>query len=220
MMRTFFRGITDAASERTEHSILPLCHYTVLFNAPLLPWHTRWQILCNHWTPLFSIHNGNWIKQRIDILLYIPTLHLNNKKHEVGCMLHTSLNRAFVFASTGTYCVLFFYLSSLVSVSIPKISVDGKAVLGQPFKIRCQSDTGSLPINYTLLKDYSQLSTASVKLPTQQALFTVTINKPEEISKYMCEAKNNHKEAPLSKRLNATVIGNYSKQVCLSILNG
>ncbi|XP_040002657.1 platelet endothelial cell adhesion molecule isoform X2 [Xiphias gladius] len=93
-----------------------------------------------------------------------------------------------------------------VSVSIPKISVDGKAVLGQPFKIRCQSDTGSLPINYTLLKDYSQLSTASVKLPTQQALFTVTINKPEEISKYMCEAKNNHKEAPLSKRLNATVI--------------
>ncbi|XP_070769805.1 platelet endothelial cell adhesion molecule isoform X3 [Enoplosus armatus] len=93
-----------------------------------------------------------------------------------------------------------------VSVSTPKISVVGRAVLGQPFKILCQSDTGSLPINYTLLRDYDQLSTTSVKQVFQQALFTVSITKPDEISKYMCEAKNSHKEAPLSKRLNATVI--------------
>ncbi|XP_018534017.1 platelet endothelial cell adhesion molecule isoform X3 [Lates calcarifer] len=92
-----------------------------------------------------------------------------------------------------------------ISVSTPKISVEGKAVLGQPFKIRCQSDVGSLPINYTLLKGYDQLGTISVRLP-QPALFTVTITKPEEIKEYMCEAKNNHKNAPLSQRLNATVI--------------
>ncbi|XP_035856223.1 platelet endothelial cell adhesion molecule isoform X4 [Sander lucioperca] len=93
-----------------------------------------------------------------------------------------------------------------VSVSIPKISVVGKAVLGQPLKILCQSDSGSLPINYTLLREYDELSTTIVKQPFQQAFFTVTITKPDEITKYMCEAKNNHKEAPLSKRLNATVI--------------
>ncbi|XP_070845429.1 platelet endothelial cell adhesion molecule isoform X1 [Chaetodon trifascialis] len=93
-----------------------------------------------------------------------------------------------------------------VAVSIPKISVVGRAVLGQPFKVLCQSDTGSLPINYTLLKDYTPLSTTSVKLPFQQALFTVNITNTNEINKYMCEAKNSHKEGPLSKRLNATVV--------------
>ncbi|GLD73659.1 platelet endothelial cell adhesion molecule-like isoform X3 [Lates japonicus] len=92
-----------------------------------------------------------------------------------------------------------------ISVSAPKISVEGKAVLGQPFQIRCQSDIGSLPINYTLLKGFDQLSTISVRL-SQPALFTVTITKPEEIKEYMCEAKNNHKNAPLSQRLNAAVI--------------
>uniref|UniRef100_UPI0037E9161E platelet endothelial cell adhesion molecule isoform X3 n=1 Tax=Semicossyphus pulcher TaxID=241346 RepID=UPI0037E9161E len=93
-----------------------------------------------------------------------------------------------------------------ISVSIPKISVEGRAVLGRPFKIRCQSDTGSLPINYTLLKDHKELSTISVKLPNQPALFTVTINYPAEINKFMCEAKNSHKETSLGKKLNATVI--------------
>ncbi|XP_054460964.1 platelet endothelial cell adhesion molecule isoform X2 [Anoplopoma fimbria] len=92
------------------------------------------------------------------------------------------------------------------SVSSPKISVVGRAVLGQPFKILCQSDNGSLPINYTLLWGYDQLNTTVVKQPSQQALFTVSITKPDEISKYMCEAKNRHKEALRSRRLNATVI--------------
>ncbi|XP_068445118.1 platelet endothelial cell adhesion molecule isoform X2 [Clinocottus analis] len=93
-----------------------------------------------------------------------------------------------------------------VSVSTPKISVVGRAVLGRPFKILCHSELGSLPINYTLLTGYEQLSTFIVKQPLQQALFTVSITKPDEISKYMCEAKNRQREAPLSKRLNATVI--------------
>uniref|UniRef100_A0A3Q3ITJ0 Ig-like domain-containing protein n=1 Tax=Monopterus albus TaxID=43700 RepID=A0A3Q3ITJ0_MONAL len=93
-----------------------------------------------------------------------------------------------------------------VSVSTPKISVVGRAVLGQPFKILCQSDTGSLPINYTLLKDNAQLSTTSVKQPFEQALFTVTINESDEINKYVCAAKNNHRGHLLSKKINATVI--------------
>ncbi|KAM9363447.1 platelet endothelial cell adhesion molecule isoform 4-T4 [Symphorus nematophorus] len=93
-----------------------------------------------------------------------------------------------------------------VHVSFPRISVDGKAVLGQPFKIRCQSDFGSLPINYTLVKEYDLVSSSIVERPNQQALFTVTINKADEINKYLCEAKNGPKDGLLSKRLNATVV--------------
>ncbi|XP_060903437.1 platelet endothelial cell adhesion molecule isoform X2 [Labrus mixtus] len=93
-----------------------------------------------------------------------------------------------------------------VSVSIPKISVVGRAVLHQSVKILCQSDIGSLPINYTLLKDTAEVSVMSIKLPYQQALFTVTITHPAEISKFTCKAKNSHKEAQRSKSLNATVI--------------
>ncbi|XP_034542939.1 platelet endothelial cell adhesion molecule isoform X2 [Notolabrus celidotus] len=93
-----------------------------------------------------------------------------------------------------------------VSVSTPRISVVGRAVVDQSIKILCQSDAGSLPINYTLLRDFTELSTVSVKLPFQQAVFTVRISSPAEISKFMCEAKNSQREAPLSKRLNATVI--------------
>lgn len=98
-----------------------------------------------------------------------------------------------------------------VLVSIPKISVvQGRAVLGEPFEILCHSDIGSYPINYTLLWDYEPLNTTTVWLPKEQARFKVTIRRPEEINKFMCEAKNNLKitQDPLSKRLNATVIGN------------
>ncbi|XP_058496612.1 platelet endothelial cell adhesion molecule-like isoform X2 [Solea solea] len=93
-----------------------------------------------------------------------------------------------------------------VSVSTPKISVVGRAILGKPVKIRCHSDFGSFPINYTLLRGYDILRTNTVKLPTQEAVFTVTINNPEEIRKYMCEAQNNPKTGLLSSRLNATLI--------------
>ncbi|XP_073330765.1 platelet endothelial cell adhesion molecule isoform X2 [Pagrus major] len=94
-----------------------------------------------------------------------------------------------------------------VFVSKPKISVEGRAVLGQPVKILCQSDSGSLPINYTLFKDYTPLSKISIKLPSQLARFTINITRPEDIRKYMCEAQNSHKgPPPLSNRLDAAVI--------------
>ncbi|XP_038570366.1 platelet endothelial cell adhesion molecule isoform X3 [Micropterus salmoides] len=93
-----------------------------------------------------------------------------------------------------------------VSVSTPKISVVGRAILGQPFTILCQSDTGSLPINYTLWKDNEHLSTTSVKQSFEKAIFTVTITKPEEISKFMCKAQNRNKDSPISERLTTKVI--------------
>lgn len=95
----------------------------------------------------------------------------------------------------------------LVAVSVPKISVEGMAVLGQPVKILCESDSGSLPINYTLLKGYDLVDTVAVKLPSDRAVFMVTISSAAEMSRFMCEARNGPKNPPLSSRLNVTVVG-------------
>lgn len=107
---------------------------------------------------------------------------------------------------------LIFLLSSLVFVSTPKISVVGRAILGQPVKILCQSDIGSLPINYTLFKDFVEVSTISINQSSQQAHFQVNITSPEDIKQYICEASNNHRhnKQPLSEKLNAIVIGKFS----------
>ncbi|XP_022595685.1 platelet endothelial cell adhesion molecule-like isoform X2 [Seriola dumerili] len=104
-----------------------------------------------------------------------------------------------------------------VSVSIPKISVYGKAILGQPIQIHCHSETGSLPINYTLIKGSKKLNTTTVKMPTQKAVFTVTIVKPEELKNFLCEAGNNHEKGKLSGTLNAVAIEPLSK-VTLTII--
>lgn len=115
------------------------------------------------------------------------------------------------FSSQSNSCSSLLFL---VSVSVPKISVVGFAVLGKPIKILCQSDAGSLPINYTLLKVYDPVSMATVGLPSQKAIFTVNITRADELNEYMCEAKNTHvphKIPPLSRRLNASVVG---KCVC------
>ncbi|XP_051802318.1 platelet endothelial cell adhesion molecule isoform X4 [Acanthochromis polyacanthus] len=93
-----------------------------------------------------------------------------------------------------------------VFVSAPKISVSGKAILGQPIQILCESDTGSLPINYTLWKGYGIEDMTTVHMPFQKALFTVSISKPEEIKLYMCEANNGRREeGPFGARLTANV---------------
>ncbi|CAJ1053095.1 platelet endothelial cell adhesion molecule isoform X2 [Xyrichtys novacula] len=93
-----------------------------------------------------------------------------------------------------------------VSVSIPRIRVEGRAVLGRPFIIRCQSDIGSLPINYTLWKGYDVVDSFIVKSPSDKADFSVTIFNPGEISQFMCQATNKPEGSLLGKRLNATVI--------------
>lgn len=95
----------------------------------------------------------------------------------------------------------------LVAVSVPKISVEGRAIVGRPVKILCQSDSGSLPINYTLLKDNDPEDTVVVRLPSERAVFTVTAGSAAAMSRFMCEARNGHKDPPLSTRLNVTVVG-------------
>ncbi|XP_076001527.1 platelet endothelial cell adhesion molecule isoform X3 [Genypterus blacodes] len=94
-----------------------------------------------------------------------------------------------------------------VSVTHPKISAVGRVILARPFEILCQSDRGSFSIHYTLWKNQDWINTTEVKTAYQEALFTVTIQKPEEITDFSCEAQNNrHKEGLFSKKLSATVI--------------
>lgn len=96
---------------------------------------------------------------------------------------------------------------SSVPVSIPVISVVGHAILGRPVKILCRSHTGSLPITYTLIKDYDTVSTTTVSQATEEAIFTVT--STSDLKSYMCEAKNSKNNPKLSRRLNASVTGKY-----------
>lgn len=94
-----------------------------------------------------------------------------------------------------------------VAASVPKISIEGLAILGRPVKILCGSDSGSPPINYTLFKEYKAVDTAVVQLPSERAVFMVTVSSAAEMGKFMCEARNGPHYAPLSSRLNATVVG-------------
>ncbi|XP_075888860.1 platelet endothelial cell adhesion molecule-like [Nelusetta ayraudi] len=91
-----------------------------------------------------------------------------------------------------------------VPVSIPDISVVGPAILGQPVKIFCRSHTGSLPINYTLVKGYTPVRATTVRLASEEAVFTV--ESTSDLGSYKCEAKNSLKNPQLSERLIAAVI--------------
>ncbi|KAG7252303.1 hypothetical protein CRUP_018088, partial [Coryphaenoides rupestris] len=100
------------------------------------------------------------------------------------------------------------HLKDGVSVAAPRISVVGRVVLGKPFEIQCVSEDGSLPINYTLWRNYEPMNvSATISRQGRQARFSVTVQQPQEVGQFMCEADNSQrKEGVLSKRLNASVI--------------
>ncbi|XP_028262378.1 platelet endothelial cell adhesion molecule isoform X3 [Parambassis ranga] len=93
-----------------------------------------------------------------------------------------------------------------VSVSTPFISVLGTAILGQTIQIHCDTAKGSLPINYTLIKGYEPVAWKTVHLFSEKAVFSITINKTEDIKQYMCAAANSHRGELLGERLSANVI--------------
>lgn len=85
--------------------------------------------------------------------------------------------------------------------------MEGWAILGRPVKIFCHSDSGSPPITYTLLRSSHPVASISTQAPSEKARFTVSVGSAAELSSLMCEARNNLKEAPLSRRLEATLVG-------------
>ncbi|XP_011482365.1 platelet endothelial cell adhesion molecule isoform X1 [Oryzias latipes] len=80
-----------------------------------------------------------------------------------------------------------------VAVSVPKISLQNKPILEQPFHVLCQSAVGSFPITYILYSNATKLKETVVHLPNQTALFTVVIYNAKELGSYKCEARNGGK---------------------------
>ena len=99
-------------------------------------------------------------------------------------------------------------IHSPVLVSKPEITAIGRVIVGKPFQVRCHSDRGSLPIEYTLWKKYSEVNSTTVQQPHHQAIFPVTVQHYSDMQDYKCEARNNPKiDTVVSNKLNTTVIG-------------
>lgn len=93
-----------------------------------------------------------------------------------------------------------------VAVSVPKISLQDKPILEQPFHVLCQSAVGSFPITYILYSNATKLKETVVHLPNQTALFTVVIYNAKELGSYKCEARNGGKRMQ-SEELVISAIG-------------
>ncbi|KAM9491259.1 LOW QUALITY PROTEIN: platelet endothelial cell adhesion molecule [Salvelinus alpinus] len=76
--------------------------------------------------------------------------------------------------------------------SKPEITAIGRVIVGKPF-VRCHSDRGSLPIDYTLWKKYSEVNSTTVQQPHHQAIFPITVQHYSDTQDYKYEAQNNPK---------------------------
>lgn len=102
--------------------------------------------------------------------------------------------------SSVSWCFLTGSLSlSPVPVSKPVLSVvGGRLVLGKPFQLRCHSDSGTLPITYTLYGPGGQIDHRIVSRPGKQAVFnTSAIFKMSDLDKFLCHVKNKQNTPPM-----------------------
>lgn len=99
-----------------------------------------------------------------------------------------------------------------VPVSKPVLSVvGGKLVLGKSFQMLCHSDSGTLPIEYTLFGQKPSVQSV-VRKPGEQAIFNVSaIYKRSDINVFLCHAKNSQHKPPMVSQQqlhrSTTVIG-------------
>lgn len=85
----------------------------------------------------------------------------------------------------------------------------GNVIVKQPFQIRCESEFGTLPITYTLLRSQRPVDTKTMTGPLRSALFNVSnISHKEEIDSFACQAQNQGAGyLKTSNVLSAVVIG-------------
>ncbi|XP_043091108.1 platelet endothelial cell adhesion molecule isoform X2 [Puntigrus tetrazona] len=107
------------------------------------------------------------------------------------------------------------YVKAKVPVSAPVLRAVDKVIVGKPFRLSCEAENGTLPITYTLLKTRFQLDTRTVVEATDKAVFNITsINFPEEISSFTCQAHNRGSSfSRISEPLRAPVIVPVSRPV-------
>ncbi|XP_047657017.1 platelet endothelial cell adhesion molecule isoform X3 [Tachysurus fulvidraco] len=93
-------------------------------------------------------------------------------------------------------------------VSTPIIRTVGKMIVGQPFQLLCESERGTLPITYTLLKFQEQVSQVIMTGPQRSALFNISsISHRNESNSFVCLAENQgSRYSKYSLSLNTPVI--------------
>ncbi|XP_030646205.1 platelet endothelial cell adhesion molecule [Chanos chanos] len=106
-----------------------------------------------------------------------------------------------------------FSLSAKVPVSVPVIRTTDRVIVGKPFQVVCESENGTLPIQYSLVRHGMEVYQYPVHGPHRRALFNVTsISRKAEIRDFTCKASNGRERfVKESSRLNAVVIEPVSK---------
>lgn len=76
--------------------------------------------------------------------------------------------------------------------------VGGTLVLGRSFLLLCHSDSGTLPIEYTLHGPGRMPELRVVSKRGEQAIFnTSAIYRRSDINTFLCHAKNNRNKLPM-----------------------
>ncbi|XP_016297205.1 platelet endothelial cell adhesion molecule-like isoform X4 [Sinocyclocheilus anshuiensis] len=84
-----------------------------------------------------------------------------------------------------------FILKAKVPVSAPVLRAVNKVIVGKPFRVSCESENGTFPITYTLLKTSVPVANRTVVEAADRAIFNITsISFPEEIYSFRCQASN------------------------------
>uniref|UniRef100_A0A1A7WD93 Ig-like domain-containing protein n=1 Tax=Iconisemion striatum TaxID=60296 RepID=A0A1A7WD93_9TELE len=97
-------------------------------------------------------------------------------------------------------------ISPKVPVSVPSIWVADWPILGESFRIFCQSSKGSGPIDYTFWEGTKQIGAPIIKSFGQAAYLSVVINDVKEINLFTCKANNGGEEDQQSAALDTAVI--------------
>lgn len=81
-------------------------------------------------------------------------------------------------------------------------------MLGKPFQLICHSDSGTLPIVYTLWGPKKMVKAKVVNKPGERAIFNVSaINTAAHINNFLCHANNSHRgEVQMALMQNSTNI--------------
>jgi len=90
--------------------------------------------------------------------------------------------------------------------------VGGTLVLGKRFQLLCHSDSGTLPITYSLNSPGPLAQSAVVSDPGQEAIFNFSaIYKTSDLNNFLCHAKNSANRPPMietgQQLRHSTIIG-------------
>ncbi|XP_071330208.1 platelet endothelial cell adhesion molecule isoform X2 [Trachinotus anak] len=140
----------------------------------------------------FTIYKNN--VKLVPLETYITVAH-PSRNGNYTCKAQTvSLGHTFVKESQT------LVVKAKVPVSKPVLSVvGGTLVLGKSFQLLCRSDSGTLPITYTLVShDGSSLDRVVSKLGEQAIFNSSAIFNSLDQNKFKCHAKNSQQRLPMT----------------------